>query len=188
MNPEQEMQEQQMMQEQGMPPAEGEMPAADQQQEQIQKIAQTAPMPEKPYTYKKIDQMADAMNDFVSSVIPDLQAAEYNPPEGETKLDGPLPPQVYVPFVVIMGFMVQVGNEAFDKYIIKPEDLVSDTALTKAAANFKRMKKDKKLVAALQPPEEAAPAEEPGMSDAEMETARMPSDTDKEDEDIMNMM
>jgi hypothetical protein len=79
------------------------------QQEQIEQIAATAPQPEKPYTYKAIDKMADAMNAFVGSVTPEMQAAEYNPPEGEKKLDGPLPPEVYVPFAVIMGFISQLG-------------------------------------------------------------------------------
>lgn len=179
MNPEQEMQEEAPME--GQPMDE----QAQAQQAQIQQIAQTAPQPEKPYTYKKIDQMADAMNAFVSSVIPEMTAAEYNPPEGETKLDAPLPPEVYVPFAVIMGFIAQVGE--FDKYIIRPEDLISDTALSKATANFKRMQGDKKLIAALQEPE-MEEEEEQEMSDAEVETGRMPDDVDAEDEEIMNMM
>jgi len=80
MNPEQEMQEQMPAEQM---PAE-EMPAdaqMDAQQEQIMQIAQTAPMPEKPYSYKAIDKMADAMNDFVGNVTPEMQAAEYNPPK-----------------------------------------------------------------------------------------------------------
>ena len=191
MNEEQEQemqgQEMEMMPEQGMEQP-GMDDAAAQQQAQIQKIAETAPMPEKPYSYKKIDQFADAMNDFVGAVIPELQATEYNPPEGETKLDGPLPPDVYVPFTVIMGFLVQLDDPAFEKFIMRPEDLISDTALAKGAANFKRMMKDKKLLAALQGPEQEAPEEEPEMSDAEMQSGRMPDETDAEDEEIMNMM
>ncbi len=188
MNPEQEMQEQMPAEEM---PAE-EMPAdaqMDAQQEQIMQIAQTAPMPEKPYSYKAIDKMADAMNEFVGSVTPEMQAAEYNPPEGESKLDGPLPPEVYVPFAVIMGFISQLGDAKFEKFIIQPESLVSDTALAKAAANFKRMQKDKKLLEALQGPAEMEEEEDTGMSDAEMEAGRgMPGDTDAEDEEIMQMM
>jgi len=188
MNPEQEMQEEMPAEQM---PAE-EMPAdaqMDAQQEQIMQIAQTAPMPEKPYTYKAIDKMADAMNEFVGNVTPEMQAAEYNPPEGESKLDGPLPPEVYVPFAVIMGFISQAGDAKFEKFIIQPESLVSDTALAKATANFKRMQKDKKLLEALQGPAEMEEEEDTGMSDAEMESGRgMPDDTDAEDEEIMQMM
>ena len=192
---EQQMQEmQEMPQEQGMPPADGGatpddvMAAQDQErQAQIEQIAATAPMPDKPYTYKAVDKFADAMNDFVGKVEPEMQAAEYNPPEGEKKLDGQLPPEVYVPFAVIMGFVSQLGE--YEKYIMNPEDLVSDTALSKASANFGRMKKDKKLMAALQQPVgEPEEMEDPEMSEAEMETGRMPDDVSPEDEEIMNMM
>jgi len=173
---------------QGQATPEDVMAAQDQQrQAQIQQIAQTAPMPEKPYTYKAIDKFADAMNDFVKKVEPEMMAAEYNPPEGENKLDGPLPAEVYVPFAVIMGFISQL--EGFDKFIMKPEDLISDAALSKGAANFKRMAKDKKLLKELQTPVEGPADEaEEGMADAEMEAGRMPDDVSPEDEEIMNMM
>lgn len=195
-------QEEQMMQQQGMPPEGAPMPpeggatpeqAVDAQmqaqQAQIEQIAATAPMPDKPYTYKAIDKMADEMNAFVGKVDPAMQAAEYNPPEGENKLDGPLPPEVYVPFAVIMGFISQMGG--FDKYLMNPEELVSDTALAKASANFKRMGKDKKLMEGLTTPVEAPEedaAAEAEMSEAEIESGRMPDDVSPEDEEIMNMM
>tara|TARA_Y100001937_G_scaffold42697_1_gene60445 strand:- start:8074 stop:8634 length:561 start_codon:yes stop_codon:yes gene_type:complete len=179
-----EMNEQQEMQPEGAPPAD---PMMAEQQAQIEQIAATAPMPEKPYTYKAIDKFADAMNAFVGGIDPNMAAAEYNPPEGEKKLDAPLPAEVYVPFAVIMGFISQLGG--FDKYIMRPEDLVSDTALSKGAANFKRMGKDKKLNEALKAGPEAPPAEQdPAMSDAEMEAGRMPGSPSPEDEEIMNMM
>ena len=179
---------------QGAPPEAGPSPEqvvdaqADEQMARMQQIAATAPMPEKPYTYKAIDKFAKAMNDFVSAVDPNMASAEYDPPEGEKKLDGPLPPEVYVPFAVIMGFLSQMGD--YEKYIMNPEDLVSDTALKKASANFGRMKKDKKLMEALQQPVGGPEAEmeEPEMSEAEMETGRMPDDVSPEDEEIMNMM
>ena len=160
----------------------------EQQRAQIEQIAATAPQPEKPYTYKAIDKFADAMNDFVGSVDPSMQAAEYNPPEGEKKLDAPLPAEVYVPFAVIMGFVSQMGG--YEKYLMNPEELISDTALAKGAANFKRMGKDKKLMEALQAGPEEAPEEEgeAEMSEAEVETGRMPDDVSPEDEEIMNMM
>lgn len=176
-----------------MPPeggasADDVMSAQDEQQRaQIESIAATAPQPEKPYTYKAIDKMADAMNDFVAKVDPAMQAAEYNPPEGESKLDAPLPAEVYVPFVIIMGFIAQM--EGFEKFIIEPESLISDTALAKAAANFGLMGKDKKLMEGLQAGPEAPPeAEEAEMSEAEMESGRMPDDMSPEDEEIVGMM
>ena len=192
MNPEQDemMQEEQgmMPEEQGMMPEEqGMSPEQQEQAAQIEQIAATAPKPEKPYTYKAIDKMADAMNSFVGKVDPAMQAAEYDPPEGEKKLDAPLPAEVYVPFAVIMGFIAQIGG--YEKYLMNPEELVSDTALSKAAANFGRMAKDKKLMEALKaPPAEQEMDDEPEMSDAEMESGRMPDDVDDEDEEIMNMM
>ena len=156
------------------------------QQEQMQQIAATAPMPEKPYTYKAIDKFADSMNNFVSKVVPEMSAAEYNPPEGEKRLDGPLPPEVYVPFAIIMGFISQLGE--FEKFITPPESLVSDTALKKATANFGRMEKDKKLLEALQGGAEEQPEEESQISESEIASGRMPDDVDPEDEQIMQMM
>ena len=178
--------QQQQMAPQGAATPEDVMAAEHQKQaEQIQQIAQTAPMPEKPYTYKAVDKFADAMNEFISKVDPEMVAAEYNPPEGEKRLDGPLPAEVYVPFVIIMGFLTQLGG--FDKFIMRPEELVSDTALSKGAANFKRMGKDKKLLAALEEGGEPE-REESEMSEAEMASGRMPDDVDKDDEEIMQMM
>lgn len=189
MNPEQEQ-----MQGQAMPPAGGEVTPEqvmeaemDETQAKLQAIAETAPMPTKPYTYKAIDKFADAMNAFVAKVEPAMQAAEYDPPEGEKRLDGPLPPEVYVPYAIIMGFIQGLGD--FSKYVVTPDSLVSDTALAKATANFGRMEKDKKLMEALrQPPEQPEEEEQPEMSEAEMETGRMPDDVDEDDEEIMNMM
>ena len=189
MSPEEQAMQQQagMAPEQAMPQEQGMDEMQAQQSQQIQQIAATAPQPDKPYTYKAIDKFADAMNDFVAKVDPNLSPNEYDPPEGETKLDGPLPPEVYVPYAVIMSFVAQLGD--FDKFIVQPEDLVSDTALAKATANFGRMAKDKKLMEALQAsPEGAEEMEEPEMSVAEMETGRMPDDVDDEDKEIMNMM
>tara|TARA_R100000426_G_scaffold1747_1_gene2994 strand:- start:1193 stop:1747 length:555 start_codon:yes stop_codon:yes gene_type:complete len=174
---------QEQMAPQEAPPADDAMAR---QQEQMQQIAATAPMPEKPYTYKAIDKFADSMNKFVGKVAPEMSAAEYNPPEGEKKLDGPLPAEVYVPFAIIMGFISQLGE--FDKFITPPESLVSDTALKKATANFGRMEKDKKLLKALQGDAPEQPKEESEMSEAEMASGRMPDDVDKDDEEIMQMM
>ena len=179
--------QQQGMPPEGAPPEQGMDEMQAQQAAQIEQIAATAPQPDKPYTYKAVDKFADAMNAFVAKVDPNLAPNEWNPPEGEKKLDGPLPAEVYVPFAVIMGFISQVGG--YEKFVTNPEDLVSDTALAKAAANFGRMGKDKKLMEALQaPPEGQEMEEEAEMSEAEMETGRMPDDVDENDEEIMNMM
>ena len=182
-------QDEMMMQEQGgMAPPPAEDPMA-QQQAQMQQIAATAPTPDKPYTYKKIEKFSESMNDFVSSVDEAVEIMDYSAPEGEKKLDGPLPGEVYVPFVLIMEFVKM--QEGGDKYYMAGPDLVSDTALSKAVANFKRAKKDKKLMEALKAPApgEQAPEEEPEMSAAEMEAGRPPvGRMSDEDEAIAGMM
>ena len=170
----------------GAPPAEDPMA---QQQAQMQQIAETAPMPAKPYTYKKIEKFSEGMNDFVSSVDEAVEIMDYSAPEGEKKLDGPLPAEIYVPFVLIMEFVKM--QEGADKYYMAGPELVSDTALSKAIANFKRMKKAKKLMEALTAPAEGEqpPEEEPEMSAAEMEAGRPPAGRmSEEDEAIAGMM
>ena len=184
------------------PPAGGEMPPGEaspqdvmaaqdeQRMAQIQAIAASAPQPEKPYTVKAVDRMLAAMNDFITTVDEEIMPIEYAAPEGN-KIEGPLPAEVFVPYVVTMSFIEQLGE--YEKYIIQPDSLVSDTALKKSEANFKRMKKDKSLVEDMQAAAQGAPLAEDDdpMSDAEMaemETGRPPGDFDQEDEDIMGMM
>ena len=163
----------------------------DQRMAQIDAIAASAPQPEKPYTVKAVDKMLTAMNDFITSIDESIMPAEYAPPEGMKKIEGPLPAEVFVPFTVTMAFVEQMGE--YEKYVIGPESLVSDTALKKAAANFGRMKKDKGLIEDMQAAAQGAPPEEEdaAMSEgeaAEMETGRPPGDFDQEDEEIMGMM
>jgi hypothetical protein len=169
------------------------MAAQDQQrQAQIEAIAASAPMPEKPYTVKAIDKMVTALNDFVTTVDPNVPPVEFIAPEGEKKLDGPLPAEVFVPFVVTMAFVDQMPEESYKKYIMQPDELVSDTALKKASANLGRMKKDKALIEDMQTLGQGpAPEEEeeaPEMTEEEMATGRPPGDFDQEDEEIMAMM
>jgi hypothetical protein len=156
----------------------------EEQEAQIQAIAESAPMPEKPYTQKSIKKLADAIDMFVEVAAPGTEKINYEAAEG--KLNQPLPPVVYVPFVVTMTFIDSM--EGFEKYVILPDTLINDAALAKASATFGMMAKDKKLLEALQQPGEApAPEEAPEMSQAEMDAGNLPGATDT-DEDIVNMM
>ena len=181
-----------MAEENQQAPVEGQEPSPDQvgqaqmeeQEAQIQAIAESAPMPESPYSQKAIKKLADAIDTFVEIAAPGTEKIAYEAPEG--KLNQPLPPVVYVPFVVTMTFLDSL--EGFEKYVILPDTLISDAALAKSAATFGMMSKDKKLLEALQQPgQEEAPEEAPEMSQAEMDAGNLPGATDT-DEEIVNMM
>lgn len=164
----------------------------EQRRAQIEAIAASAPMPEKPYTVKAIDKMVISLNDFVTTIDPNVPPVEFVAPEGEKKIDGPLPAEVFVPFVVTMAFVDQLGEGAYQKYVMQPDELVSDTALKKASANLGRMKKDKALIEDMQAVGPGAAPEEgeeaPEMTEEEVATGRPPGDFDEEDEEIMEMM
>ncbi|HAW75251.1 MAG TPA: hypothetical protein DCW74_05875 [Alteromonas australica] len=175
-----------MAEENQQAPVEGQAPSPEQvggaqmeeQQAQIQAIAESAPMPEKPFTQKAIKKLADAIDAFVEIAAPGTEKINYETASG--KLNEPLPPVVYVPFVVTMTFIDQMPG--FEKFVIQPETLTSDPALAKAAATFGMMAKDKKLVEALKAPPEGAAPQQGGGPDA-----AMPGETET-DEEIMNMM
>ena len=156
---------------------------------QVDAIAATTPQPEKPYTMSLVKKMVDAMNSILSTVSgQDLEQIEF---EGEgSKMEGMLPPEVYVPFVIIMSFVSTL--EGADKYIMNPEELATDAGLRKATGILKMLAKDKEMMEQLkageQPAEEGEeelPEEE--MSPEEMEAAA-PGEFDEEDEEIMGMM
>ena len=157
---------------------------------QVDAIAATTPQPEKPYTMSLVKKMVDSMNSILSAVSgQDLEQIEF---EGEgSKLEGMLPPEVYVPFVIIMSFVSTL--EGADKYIMNPEELASDAGLRKATGILKMLEKDKEMMEQLkageQPAEEGEEEEmmEEEMSPEEME-ASAPGEFDEEDEEIMEMM
>mgnify|MGYP003123213259 FL=1 len=161
------------------------MAAQDQQREaQIEAIAAAAPQPEKPYTVKKVTGLVDAMNSFLEKVDAGVPPVEFVA-EG-TRIEGPLPADVFVPFVVVMSFVDQLGE--YDKFVMQPEELVSDAAITKAIGLFKLMEKDAGLIEDLQ--EGAAPEmeEEEPMNEAERQVAMDEEDMDEDDEALMQGM
>lgn len=151
-----------------MPPEEGAMPpegpgpspddvvALEDQEAMMQQemMGQAAPEPESPFNAKAIGSLIDEFNStldaFAGGDIPDV---EWDAPEGETKWDAPLPPEIYVPLIALNEALKMIGDgEFFDKYGIEPETLTSDAELRKVTANLKKMGKDKKLVEAMQAP------------------------------------
>ena len=159
-------------------------------QAQIAQIEQMAPEPEQPYTASLVVKLVDSMNSLIESVDPDMAGIEYVP-EGD-RIDGPLPPEVFVPFVLIMSFVATM--EGMEKYMMAPEELVNDAAIRKATAQIGRMQKDTALIEQMQQvPEEGGVEEEvpegelPEEEMAEVEGA-MPEDMDEEDEELMARM
>ena len=159
-------------------------------QAQIAQIEQMAPQPEQPYTVSLVVKMVDAMNNLIESVDPDMAGIEFTP-EGD-RIDGPLPPEVFVPFVLIMSFVATM--EGMEKYMMNPEELVNDAAIRKATAQIGMMQKDKEIIEKMkQVPEEGGMEEEvpegemPDQDVAEVEGA-MPEDMDAEDEELMGRM
>ena len=157
-------------------PSPDDIGALEQEEAMMQQemLAQTAPEPEKPFTVKAIGTLIDEFNStldaFAGDDIPDLSWAA---PEGESKWDAPLPPEIYVPLIALNESLKMVeGGEFFDKYGMEPDTITSDPEIRKATANLKKMGKDKKLIEAMQEPigpAEGAPGmpPEPGMFDEE---------------------
>lgn len=174
----------------GMPPQGGPGPqdvmaAQDEQRAaQIEAIAAAAPQPEKPFTTKKIKSLVDSMNGFLDKVEAGIPPIEYE--AAEAKLDAPLPAEVFVPFVVVMSFIDQLGE--YDKYVMQPEELSSDAALQKAGGQFKRMSTDKGLIEDLQAGAQPEMEEEEPMNEAEREVAMDEENMDEDDEALMQGM
>ena len=167
------------------PPAAGGVPPEETMQQeqmaQVEAIASSAPQPEKPYSTKLIKKLADTINKLIDKVDKEMADVEYVS-EGP-KHEGPLPPEVYVPLVLVLGFASQLG---FEKYQMDPATLVNDAALRKAQGIVKMMAKDKDLVKQMKEPAEGAPEEEPAEEPAPMPD--QPEAMDEEDEALMGMM
>ena len=124
-----------------------------QEQAMIDSIAAQAPEPQKPYTYKTVKRLSDAMEAFVEAASPEVDYPEYMIPEGQDQVQGKLPPEVFVNYVKIVAFLSTM-EEAQKYNLIKPEDLLSDTVIGVAAQTFNKMMGDKKLLTALTEGEE----------------------------------
>lgn len=170
-----------------MPPAGGDvspdevMEAQDQEMEaQRQAALQLRPEPTESYTYSRIERLSEAIKSFVGVVNEEMgiDFPVFEAPEGETKLDGPIPEEVWLPFIGIVS-MVATMPEA-EKYLTPPDEMATDTGIQKAIANFGRMEKDKSLIASLQE----------GVDEEEMTEdmpERVPGEMTQEEQDIMEM-
>lgn len=168
-----------------MPPEAGATPeaaaAANQQEQmaQIEAIAASAPNPEKPYSSSMVKKVVTALNSLIDKVDKQMADVEF---QGEgSKVEGPLPPDVYVPIVLVLSFVQQLPG--MEKYQMDPSELVSDAALRKLHGILKMMEKDKDLLEAMKGQAEAPEQEEP-MPPREP----MPGEMTEDDEAISGMM
>ena len=162
-----------------MPPQGSPDEAADvavsEQQKQVEAIAASAPVPPNPYKVSEIESVVEEMNGFVKAVDPATPEVMWEPPQGEKQWGQPLPPEVYVPLVVIAEAIRSVGIE---KHVYDPATMASDGDLKKVGGILRRASKDKKLLAALKPPEEAEPPAAPAG----------PVDMDARDKELASQM
>ncbi len=149
---------------QGMPGDEGPQDAA-MPQDPMMDMAQSAPMPEKPYSVSAVKTLLKELNKtldkFAGQDMPDLD------PEMNTKgakLEGVLPAEIFVTLMALDETLKMMGSEFSDKYNFNAEDLLTDADLRKMTAILKKMSKDKKLIEAMQMPAggmEPEPTEQP---------------------------
>ena len=161
----------------------GEM--EDERLAQMEAVAATAPQPEKPFSLPLVQKMVDEMNGILSTVDPNISEIEFVP-EGE-RIDGPLPPEVYVPFVLIMSFMAQFEGKGYEKYMMNPEEFINDAAVRKATAMLQMMQKDDQLIEDMKmvPGAEGEEMEEE-IPEEELPPAEpMPGELDETDEALM---
>ena len=136
--------------------AEGEMPPDAGMPEDMP----AAPMPEKPYSVNAVKTLMKELNKALDKLsgqdIPDIEAEL---PSKGAKLEGPLPPEIYLTLVAIAESLRMIGEDFVNKYGFEPESLLTDADLRKVTASLKKMSKDKKLIEAMQAPVggEAAP-------------------------------
>lgn len=141
-----------------MPGDEGPMdPAADMGgQDEMMQMAQSAPVPDKPFSVNAVKtlvkELNNALNKFSGQEIPDIDPEL---PSKGAKLEGALPPEIYLTLVAISETIKILGDELSKKYGFVPEEILSDADLRKVTATLKKMAKDKKVVEAMQAPVEA---------------------------------
>ena len=161
----------------------------DERLAQMETIAATAPNPEKPFSVALVQKLVQEMNEFLAMVDPNMATIEFVP-EGE-RVEGPLPPEVYVPFVLIMSFMAQFEGKGYEKFIMNPEEFINDAGVRKATALIQMMQNDPDLIADMRKvPGEAGeePEEEPIPEDEMPPAEPMPGEYDEDDEALMQTM
>jgi len=183
----------------GPPPAapmEGEATAdqamaamEDQRMAELETIAASAPEPEKPFTASLVEKLSAALNDLMSMVDETIAPIDYV--AEAPRVEGPLPGEVYVPLVLTLMYVAQIGG--YDKYAMNPEELINDAAVRKATALVQMMQKDDALIEDLQQPAEGIPEEEMEGEELPPEASELPAEPvpgeyDDEDEALMAEM
>tara|TARA_R100000005_G_C4978993_1_gene189348 strand:- start:153 stop:818 length:666 start_codon:yes stop_codon:yes gene_type:complete len=165
------------MQPADMPGDEGPADAMGQQDELMQ-MAESAPMPEKPFSVSAVKtllkELNKALDAFSGQDIPDL---EVEMPSKGAKLEGPLPPGIYLTLLAIAESLTLLDPKSAEKYQFNPQEIVTDADLRKVTATLKKMSKDKKVLEAMQ-----APAG--GEAEMEMEQPSAPGFFDEDEQTL----
>ena len=154
---------------------------------QMEAVAASAPQPESPFSTALIAKMADEMNGFLSIVDPNIAEIDFD--VTEAKINTPLPPEVYVPFVLIMSFVSQFENPDYEKFLMNPTEFVNDAAIRKATGIIKMMQQNSELVEDLkQTAEGEEPMDEEPAPEDMPPPEPMPGEMDADDEALMETM
>jgi|TARA_R100000315_G_scaffold57897_1_gene32728 hypothetical protein len=179
----------------GAPPAQMEgattddaMDAMEQERmAQMEAVAATAPQPESPFSTALITKMVDEMNGFLSIVDPNIAEIDFD--ATDAKMNTPLPPEVFVPFVLIMSFVSQFENPDYEKFLMNPSEFVNDAAIRKATGIIKMMQQNNELVEDLKQTTEGEEPMDDEPAPEDMPPAEpMPGEMDEDDEALMGTM
>jgi len=118
--------------------------------------AAAAPVPDKPYTTKKIEKLSVELNKTVQKLAGDredgmeLPSLEWQAPEDYGKRwPEPLPAPVFAPLFALDKVAKDLG---FEKHDLKLDGLTNDSGITQTQVALKGMAKDKKFAEAVQGP------------------------------------
>tara|TARA_A100000172_G_scaffold28090_1_gene16537 strand:- start:264 stop:785 length:522 start_codon:yes stop_codon:yes gene_type:complete len=154
---------------------------------QMEAVAATAPQPESPFSTALIAKMVDEMNGFLSIVDPNIAEIDFD--ATDAKMNTPLPPEVFVPFVLIMSFVSQFENPDYEKFLMNPSEFVNDAAIRKATGIIKMMQQNNELVEDLKQTTEGEEPMDDEPAPEDMPPAEpMPGEMDEDDEALMGTM
>ena len=170
----------------GPSPQDVEQSMQDEAQARAQAIAEMAPQPTEPFDVRAVEGLVDQFNETVDALGgTDLPDVEVPLPEGENKINAPLPPEIFVPLVALNEALKMIGGgEFFDKYGFEATELSDNNSIRKVTASLGKMAKDKKLMEAMQQPIGELPSEEGG----EEAPPPAPDAMEEEDQELMENM
>lgn len=144
--------------------------------------AAAAPIPDKPYTTKKIEKLSVELNKTVQKLAGDreegmeLPSLEWEAPENYGKRwPDPLPAPVFAPLFALDKVAKDLG---FEKHDLKLDGLTNDSGITQTQVALRGMAKDKKFAEAVrgpvqQPDEMPAPPPRSAMAPMDEEEAAL---------------